>query len=75
MKAIVVNWPEFKKAIRKAEKLDRLLDQLDDPSQRSFWGTKINHYCAPGDPLYMSEHYYQRIKDGIQNEIDKQHKV
>lgn len=75
MKTVVVNWPELKKAIRKADKLDRMLDQLDDQSQRLFWGVKINHYCDPGDPLYMSEYYYQEMKDGIQNEIDKQHKV
>lgn len=75
MKTVIANWPELKKAISRADKLDRLLDQVDDAGQRLFWGTKINHYCDAGDPLYLSEHYYQGIKDGIQNVIDNQHKV
>lgn len=75
MKTVVVNWPELKKAILKAGKLEMVLYQLDDQRQRLFWYTKINHYCDPNDSLYMSEHYYQEIKDGIQNEIDKQNKV
>lgn len=71
MKTVIANWPELKEAIQKADKLDRLVWEIRDPSWRLFYQTKINHYCDPGDPLYRSEEYYQGIKEGIAKKIEE----